>query len=224
MSDIPAGQLTYQQVVAEYFLGLRGSGLLLSPLDAELVSEWERRGLPIPVVCRGLRRGLEERMLERSPGASPPRTLRACRAAVEDEWRAYRHGRVGASPAPAGEPEAARARLASAGRKLADAERASAGPRREAYRSAHLVLLRVAGAATSLAAVELALAAADEGLLRAWLGSLARPERAALGPRIRLLAGARPRAARPSAWRETLRLHLREAARRAGLVLLRGSV
>jgi len=40
-------------VVGEFFLALRGSGLLLSPLDQELVAEWERRGLPVPVVIAG---------------------------------------------------------------------------------------------------------------------------------------------------------------------------
>ena len=34
------------------FLGLRGAGLMVSPLDQELVAEWERRGLPVAVVCR----------------------------------------------------------------------------------------------------------------------------------------------------------------------------
>jgi hypothetical protein len=224
MSDIPVEQLGYASVVAEFFLGLRGSGLMLSPLDTELVAEWERRGIPIAVVCRGLRRGLEERMLERPPGAPPPRTLRACRHAVEEEWRAYRHGRVGESPSPGGEGEAAEARIEEARRRLAEAEGTSAGGRREAYRAAHRALLRARPTAPGLAAAETALAAADDALLAAWLASLAPPERRGLGPRLRLLAGPRPSATRPAAYRDMLRLHLLEAARRAGLVPLRGSV
>ncbi len=95
MSELPRDALSYQAVVAEYFLGLRGGGLMLSPLDQELVAEWERRGVPVAVVCRGLRRGVDENAERRGPGASLPRTLRALRFAVEDEWDAYRSGRVG---------------------------------------------------------------------------------------------------------------------------------
>ncbi len=80
MSDLPASALDYRTVVTEYFLGLRGSGLMLSPLDAEAVGEWERRGVPIAVVCRGLRRGLED-LAERRAGG--PRSIRALRFAVE---------------------------------------------------------------------------------------------------------------------------------------------
>ncbi|HEY6097845.1 MAG TPA: hypothetical protein VIW03_00350, partial [Anaeromyxobacter sp.] len=86
MSSLPASALSYHAVVSEYFLGLRGAGLMISPLDAELVAEWERRGVPVAVVCRGLRRGLERAAEERPPGAPPPRSIRALRLAVEDEW------------------------------------------------------------------------------------------------------------------------------------------
>ncbi|HEX9052462.1 MAG TPA: hypothetical protein VF841_18190, partial [Anaeromyxobacter sp.] len=72
--------------------------------------------------------------------------------------------------------------------------------------------------------VEAALAEADARILAAWLGGLPAPERRALGPRVRLLSGPRPRGASPRAYRETLRAHLADAARSAGLTCLRGSV
>jgi hypothetical protein len=224
MSEIPQEALSYQAIVAEYFLALRGSGLLLSPLDAELAADWERRGLPLPVVCQGLRRGIEQWPGEHPAGAALPRSMRAFRFYVEEEWRAYRHGRVGSSPAPGGETEAARVRLAAARAHLAEARRASQGARQEGYRLALSALEERAGAAATLSEVESALAATDDLLLRAWLASLSRPERAALGPRCRLLAGARARRARLRAYRETLRSHLFDAARRAGVLCLRGSV
>ncbi|MFL5260788.1 MAG: hypothetical protein ACJ79L_00060, partial [Anaeromyxobacteraceae bacterium] len=93
MSDLPSDALTYETVVAEYFLGLRGAGLMLSPLDVELVRAWKLRGIPVPVVCRGLRFGYE-RALAAAPSAAPPRSVRALRLAVEDEWRTYRAARV----------------------------------------------------------------------------------------------------------------------------------
>jgi hypothetical protein len=221
VSRIPAEALSYQAVIGEFFLQLRGAGLLLSPLDQELVSEWERRGLPAAVVCRGLRQGFEMLAAERGPASAPPRSLRALRGFVEEEWRAYRHGRVGDAPAPGREAEAAAQRLEAARARLAEGVAASAGSRAEAYRRAADGL---PAAAAALAEVETAIRRTDDALLHAWLASLPRPERSALGPRCLLLAGPRARRARPAAYRETLRSHLFDAARRAGILCLRGTV
>jgi hypothetical protein len=222
MSDLPASALGYAAVVTEYFLALRGAGLLVSPLDEELVAEWERRGVPVAVVCRGLRDGMEAARERGGPG---PRSIRALRLAVEDAWRAYRGGRVGEAPAPPGEEAAAARRLAEARELVASAGRAARGALRDGYRSAWRALAAAPGPGGSpLAQVDAALALADARLLAAWLASLPAPERAALGRRIRLLAGPRPRASSLRAHRETLRLHLLDAARGAGLTCLRGSV
>ncbi len=221
MSLIPAGELSYAALVSEFFLQLRGTGLLLSPLDLELVAEWERRGVPASVVCRGMRRGWDDLVRDRAPGAAPPRSLRALRGFVEEEWRAYRDGRVGDGGARGPEADAARARLGAARAALAGSAEATAGDRRDAYRAAAATL---PDDAASLQDLEVALRAADDLLLHRWILSLPRPERAALGPRCRLLAGDRTRRARRSAYRETLRTHLFEAARRAGILCLRGTV
>ncbi len=221
MSLIPAGSLSYTALISEFFLQLRGTGLLLSPLDLELVAEWERRGLPTAVVCRGLRRGFDDLARDRAPGAAAPRSLRALRGFVEEEWRAYREGRVGDGGSPAPEADAARARLAAARAHLASATASAPDALREAYRAASRAL---PADAVTLHDLERALGAADALLLRGWVRSLPRPERAALGPRCRLLAGDRTRRARRAAYRETLRTHLLEAARRAGILCLRGNV
>lgn len=221
VSLIPEGELSYAALVTEFFLQLRGTGLLLSPLDQELVAEWERRGVPASVVCRGMRRGWDDLLRERAPGAAPPRSLRALRGFVEEEWRAYRDGRVGDGGAPGPEADAARARLGAARASLAGSAAATSGDRSDAYRAAAAAL---PGDASTLHALELALRAADDLILHRWILSLPRPERAALGPRCRLLAGDRIRRSRRSAYRETLRTHLFEAARRAGILCLRGTV
>lgn len=223
MSDLPPDALSYQAVVAEYFLGLRGAGLMISPLDQELVAEWERRGLPVAVVCRGLRQGLETMVEQRAPGATLPRSMRALRFAVEDEWNAYQRQRVGDAPPPPAEASAAEARLEAARALLGDAGRGATGARRDGYREAWRALTGDY-AGTPLERVEAAIAQADARILAAWLGSLPRPERAALGPRLMLLAGPRRRGERPRAYREALRARLLEAAREAGLTCLRGSV
>ncbi len=223
VSHLPESSLSYETVVAEYFLGLRGAGLMLSPLDVEQVRAWEGRGLPVPIVCRGLRRGLESALRERPPGSPPPRSLRAYRLAVEDEWRAYRSGRVGDSPPPPDEGLAARVRLEAARALVARAGAPSSGPRAEALREAGRALA-AAPPSPTLADVDALLAAADAALVRGWLCGLSRPARTALGQRCRLRAGARPPSTRPAAYRDALRAHLVDAARQAGLLCLRGSV
>ena len=130
-------------------------------------------------------------------------------------------GRVGDGGAPGPEAEAARARLGAARASLAESAAATTGDRRDAYRAAAALLPEDE---VSLQSLELALDAADDLLLHRWILSLPRPERAALGPRCRLLAGDRTRRARRSAYRETLRTHLFEAARAAGILCLRGTV
>jgi hypothetical protein len=223
VSHLPTEALSYETVVAEYFLGLRGAGLMLSPLDVEQVRAWERRGLPVAVVCRGLRRGLEDAARDRPAGSPPPRALRAYRLAVEDEWRAYRSGRVGDAPAPPDEAAIAARRRAAAADWAADAAAGAPVHLRSAYRTAGRSLAQ-APAPASLAEVDRQLAAADEALIRSWLRGLAPSERAALGPHCRLRAGHRLPFVRPSAYREALRSHLVDAAREAGLLCLRGSV
>lgn len=221
MSQIPSDALSYRTVVSEYFLHLRGAGLLLSPLDEELVGEWERRGLPAAVVCRGLRRGFEETAENRPPGAPALRSLRALRGFVEEEWHVYREGRVGEGAAPGGEEAAANSRIRAAQTRLAEAAASSSGARRQAYLEA---AERLPKSPVDLRDAERALRAADDRLLESWLASLTRAERSALGPRCRLLSGARSRRARRSAYRETLRSHLFDAARRGGVLCLRGTV
>ncbi|MEI7705225.1 MAG: hypothetical protein WCK73_11580 [Deltaproteobacteria bacterium] len=221
MSLIPAGSFSYTALVSEFFLQLRGAGILLSPLDLELVAEWERRGVPAQVVCRGMRRGWDVLVEERAPGAAPPRSLRALRGFVEEEWRAYREGRVGDGGARGPEADAARARLADARARLGEAEGAADGERALGYREAAALLPEEPVALDEL---ERAFSRADDRILHRWIRSLPRPERAALGPRCRLLAGERTRRARRSSYRHTLRTHLFEAARRAGILCLRGTV
>jgi hypothetical protein len=225
MSDLPSGTLTYQAVVAEYFLGLRGAGLMISPLDQELVAEWERRGLPVAVVCRGLRLGLEALADRNPPGAALPRSIRALRFAVEDEWRAYRHDRVGDAPPPPAPEAAATARLDAARALLEEAGRTAPEPHRDGYRDAWRALAHGGGGhGDPLEKVEAAIAAADARILASWLRNLPGAERAALGGRLRLLMGPRPRAMSPRSYRDGLRAHLFDLAKGAGLTCLRGSV
>ena len=88
MSLLPEGA-TFEELVQECFLAFRGSGLMLSPLDAALVSSWARLNVPYEVVARGIRRAAERAAWDTAPGEPLVRSLRACRRAVEREIASY---------------------------------------------------------------------------------------------------------------------------------------
>jgi hypothetical protein len=50
----------YLVTIEKFFLTLKGSGLALSAIDYDLIQQWEERGIPINVVCRGIENGVEE--------------------------------------------------------------------------------------------------------------------------------------------------------------------
>ncbi len=102
MSYLPEGA-SFEELVQDYFVAFRGSGLMLSPLDGELASEWARAGVPFEVVARGIRRAAEGALRDARPGESGLRTLRACRKAVEAEIKKFLDRSAGA-----GEEAAAR--------------------------------------------------------------------------------------------------------------------
>lgn len=45
---------SYLSEVSDLFLQRRGSTLGLSPLDWQMISEWELKGIPLAVVCRAI--------------------------------------------------------------------------------------------------------------------------------------------------------------------------
>jgi hypothetical protein len=225
VSELPAEALTYETVVAEYFLGLRGSGLMLSPLDLEQVRAWKLRGVPVPVVCRGLRFGYERAVAALPPGGAAPRSLRALRLAVEDEWRAYRSGRVAIELPATDELALAAARAAAALARVRAALRAAPHPAlAAAHARAAAELAALAAEPRSHERLDAALEAADDAALRAWALSLSPCDRAAVGRFCAMRAGPRAAGCTRGAHRAALRAHARDFARGAGLTLLRGSV
>lgn len=98
-----ADRLSYADLVTDYFTELRGRGLMLSPADLEWVDRWEAEGIPVEVVCRGLKLGAERHEATR-PGARPPQHLGYYAPAVADAFRAHREGGVGGRAAREEEP------------------------------------------------------------------------------------------------------------------------
>lgn len=95
MSYLPAGA-SFEELVQDYFVAFRGSGLMLSPLDGELASQWAQAGVPFEVVARGIRRAAEGALRDARPGEPALRTLRACRRAVEAEIKKFQDRSAGA--------------------------------------------------------------------------------------------------------------------------------
>ncbi|MBC8286090.1 MAG: hypothetical protein H8E42_01310 [Nitrospinae bacterium] len=50
----------YLVTVEQFFLALKDSGLALSATDYDLIQQWEGRGIPVNVVCRGIENGVAE--------------------------------------------------------------------------------------------------------------------------------------------------------------------
>lgn len=82
-------EASYAEEVSDFFLAFRGAGVALSPLDAELVLDWQERGIPYEVVCRGIRRAAEKRARDLRPGEPALRSLRACARAVDEEFKRF---------------------------------------------------------------------------------------------------------------------------------------
>lgn len=102
MSYLPEGA-SFEELVQDYFVAFRGSGLMLSPLDGELASAWAQAGVPFEVVARGIRQAAEKAVRDARPGEPALRTLRACRRAVEAEIKKYRDRAVGSGEAASSE-------------------------------------------------------------------------------------------------------------------------
>lgn len=98
---------SFEELVQDCFLVHRGAGLMLSPLDVEVIGEWAESGVPFEVIGRGIRRAAEKALWDARPGEPVLRTLRACRREVEAEIRKYRARAVGAGSGSAAPPHAA---------------------------------------------------------------------------------------------------------------------
>ncbi len=71
MSDsLPSETPNYLATVERFFLSLKDSGLTLSATDYDLIQQWENRGIPIRIVCRGIENGIAEFAQQRTSPSS----------------------------------------------------------------------------------------------------------------------------------------------------------
>jgi hypothetical protein len=99
MSLLPEGA-SFEELVQDYFLAVRGAGLMLSALDSELLTTWAREQVPFEVVARGITRSAEKALWDARPGEPVLRSLRSCQRQVEAEIKKYRRLSAGAGGAP----------------------------------------------------------------------------------------------------------------------------
>ena len=74
----------YLVTIEQFVLSLKESGLSLSATDYDLIQQWENRGVPVHVVCRGIETGFIE--FERTNPRQPSRiNLNYLKVFIEDE-------------------------------------------------------------------------------------------------------------------------------------------
>ena len=74
----------YLLTVEQFVLSLKESGLSLSATDYDLIQQWETRGVPVQLVCRGIENGFFK--FESTSPRQPTRfNLSYLKAFIEEE-------------------------------------------------------------------------------------------------------------------------------------------
>ncbi len=100
----------YFTEIEEYFWRKRGAHLLVSPLDWAIVETWQKAGIPLEAVLKGIDRAFEAYARSRRAAAGRQlKSLAYCVDAVLDAATEAQEARAGAGPEaktarPAGEP------------------------------------------------------------------------------------------------------------------------
>ena len=98
----------YFTEIEEHFWKKRGAHLLVSPLDWAIVETWQKSGIPLPAVLKGIDRAFESwSRSKRAGGGRQLKTLAYCVDAVLDAAEEAREAAAGAGPETGG----ARARI-----------------------------------------------------------------------------------------------------------------
>lgn len=95
----------YCETIESTFVSRRGSHMMLSNLDWQLMDEWQRRELPLHIVVSAINQVFDQR--KSGQRTATINSLRYCAPAVEEAYRNWLANRVGANESA---PEAARTR------------------------------------------------------------------------------------------------------------------
>ena len=97
----------YFTEIEEYFWRKRGAHLLVSPLDWAIVETWQKSGIPLPAVLKGIDKAFES--YSRSRRAARGREMKSlayCVDAVIDAATEAQEAAAGAGPSENGAPRA----------------------------------------------------------------------------------------------------------------------
>jgi len=90
----------YFTEIEEYFWRKRGAHLLVSPLDWAIVETWQRAGIPLEAVLRGIDSAFESYARSRRGAGRPLKSLAYCVDAVLDAAAEKQETSAGAGPEP----------------------------------------------------------------------------------------------------------------------------
>ena len=89
----------YFTEIEEYFWHKRGAHLLVSPLDWALVETWQKAGIPLEAVLKGIDRAFESyQRSRRAAGGRPLKSLAYCVDAVLDAAEEEKEAAAGKGP------------------------------------------------------------------------------------------------------------------------------
>src|SRR5579864_1863130 len=90
----------YFTEIEEYFWRKRGAHLLVSPLDWAIVETWQRAGIPLEAVLRGIDSAFESYQRSRRGAGRPLKSLAYCVDAVLDAAAEKQESSTGSGPEP----------------------------------------------------------------------------------------------------------------------------
>jgi hypothetical protein len=88
----------YFTEIEEYFWKKRGAHLLVSPLDWAIMETWQKAGVPLEAVLKGIDRAFESYGRSRRGAGKPLKSLAYCTDAVLDAAEESQEAAAGATP------------------------------------------------------------------------------------------------------------------------------
>src|SRR5256884_9604451 len=88
----------YFTQIEEYFWKKRGAHLLVSPLDWAIMEAWQKAGVPLEAVLKGIDRAFESYDRSRRGAGKPLKSLAYCTDARSEERRVGKECRSRWSP------------------------------------------------------------------------------------------------------------------------------
>src|SRR5579862_9108512 len=95
----PFNYFNYFTEIEEYFWRKRGAHLLISPLDWAILETWQKAGIPLPAVLKGIDRAFESwGRSRRAAGGRQLKSLAYCVDAVLDAHAEAQEAAAGTGP------------------------------------------------------------------------------------------------------------------------------